>query len=115
MFNIDNFIPNFKLFVFVLTPMILIFLFIMVMISKWYKRPKGQGKSWAQLMGYIPTLYLLSPMIETYQYMVGERSDFIDRLFSWHFPIMMFLIIIVGISQVCYYWVSMGPSGEVNG
>jgi len=114
MFNIDDFIPNFKLFIFVLTPTILIFLFLMVLLSRWMKKKPRKGKSWAELIGYIPIIYLISPLIEIYQYMVGEREDLIDRLFSHHFPILMFLIVCVGIGQVSYYWVSMGPAGEVS-
>lgn len=115
MFNIDDFIPNFKLFIYVLTPLILIFLFVMVLVSRWFKKkPTGKGKSWAELIGYIPAIYLVSPIIEIYQYMIGERTNLIERLFSYHFPIMMFLIVCVGIGQVCYYWVSMGPGGEVT-
>jgi hypothetical protein len=114
MFNIDEFIPNFTLFLFVLAPTILIFLFVMVLLSRWMKRKPGKGKSWAELIGYIPMIYLISPIIEIYQYFIGERDDMIQRLFGYHFPIMMFLIVCVGIGQVSYYWVSMGPAGEVS-
>ena len=114
MFNIDEFIPNFKLFIYVLTPTILIFLFVMVLLSRWMKKRSGKGKSWAELIGYIPMIYLISPIIEIYQYFVGERDDMIQRLFGYHFPILMFLIVCVGIGQVSYYWVSMGPAGEVS-
>jgi len=115
LFDIDNFIPNFKLFIFVITPTILLFLFLLVPLSRWMKRkPKKGGKSWAELIGYIPVIYLISPLIEIYQYMIGERSEIAPRSFGYHYPIIMFLIVCVGIGQVSYYWVSMGPGGEVS-
>lgn len=114
-FDINQFIPNFTLFVFILAPMIITILFVMTVASKWFqgKARKKKRRSWAQLIGYIPAIYLVSPVIEIYQYLVGERASFVPRLFGYHFPILMFLIICTGIGQVCYYWVSMGPAGEV--
>lgn len=116
MFNIDEFIPNFNLFVFLLTPMILLILFVMVVASKWFKSEKKTRKKvmLIELISYVPAIYLLLVVIEVYQYMTGERSDIIQRLFSYHFPIMMLFIISTGIIQVIYYAVTMGPAGEVS-
>lgn len=118
-FNIDDWIPNFTLFVFVLTPLILSTIFIMIILSRWLGLKKaGQKKpklTFAQLIGLIPALYLIEPIWEIGEYLNGTRSEIADRLLLYHFPIFMFLVLCVGIGQVGYYWISMGDHGEVKG
>ena len=120
-FNIDDWIPNFTLFVLILTPMVLAILFIVLIISRWLRlrtpgepRPKRK-MSFAELIGLIPALYLIEPIWEIGEYLNGTRDEIVDRLFTYHFPIFMFLVLCVGLGQVGYYWISMGTAGEVKG
>lgn len=114
--DIDNWIPNFTLFIYVLAPIVLMLFAIMVLASKWLKlEDKGPKKrmTFAEMLGIIPALYLLQPMYEIGEYLYGTRTEIVDRLFLYHFPIFMFLVVCVGIGQVVYYWLSMGTAGEV--
>ena len=120
-FNIDDWIPNFTLFVLILTPTVLALLFIILIIQRWLRlrtpgepRPK-RTMSFAELIGLIPALYLIEPIWEIGEYLNGTRDEIVDRLFTYHFPIFMFLVLCVGLGQVGYYWISMGTAGEVRG
>lgn len=117
-FDIDAWIPNFTLFVFVLAPMVLMLFVVMVLASRWLKLgDKGPKKrmTFAEMLGLIPALYLLQPFYEIAEYLYGTRTEIVDRLFIYHFPIFMFLVVCIGIGQVVYYWLSMGTAGEVAG
>lgn len=116
-FDIDSWIPNFRLFVMILAPLVLILFAIMVLASRWLKIGKGAKKrmTFAEMLGLIPALYLLQPMYEMGEYLYGTRTEIVERLFLYHFPIFMFIVVCVGIGQVVYYWLSMGDAGEVAG
>ena len=117
-FDIDAWIPNFTLFIYILAPFILMLFAIMILASRWLKlEDKGPKKSmtFAEMLGLIPALYLLQPIYEIGEYLYGTRTGIVDRLFLDHFPIFMFLVLCVGIGQVGYYWLSMGDAGEVAG
>lgn len=118
-FNIDDWIPNFTLFVYVLAPLILGIIFIMIILSRWFNlRKVGEPRAkltFADKIGLIPALYLIEPIWEIGEYLNGTRDTIFDRLFTYHFPIFMFLVLCVGIGQVGYYWISMGTAGEVRG
>lgn len=118
-FNIDDWIPNFTLFVYILAPMVLALIFIMIILSRWFSLRKAnepkRRMSFAELIGLIPALYLIEPIWEIGEYLNGTRDEIVDRLFTYHFPIFMFLVLCVGMGQVGYYWLSMGTAGEVRG
>ena len=116
-FNVDDWIPNFTLFVYVLAPLVVSIVFIMIIISRWLglEKNKRAKLDFAQLLGLIPALYLIEPIWEIGEYLRGIRTEIAQRLLLYHFPIFMFLVVCVGIGQVGYYWISMGDHGEVKG
>lgn len=109
-FDIDSFIPSFKFFVFILGPTLMVLIFAVFMIRIYFNRKKGQDtkKSFPEIIGYIPIIYMFFPIYEIGEYLAGTRSSIVGRLFSYHFGMMMFLIVLTGICQVIYYWMQHG-------
>ena len=117
-FNIDDWIPNFTLFVLYLAPLILFLIAGFVIVSRFYNLRRGEKKTkkyFVDYVGYLPALYLIAVIYEIGEYLFGIRETIADRLFLYHFPIFMFLTVVAGIFQVCWYWLFMGPKGEVRG
>ena len=102
-FDPNEWIPNFTLFILVLAPVILLILFGAIFISRYVNLRSKKvrvKKKWSELLGYIPAFYILFPIWEIVEYLMGERETILDRLFGVHFPVIMVIIIIVGIGQV---------------
>ena len=101
-FDIDSIFPNFTFFVMMLAPFIIVLTFVFVALSRWLgwrvrKIPVGKVERY---LGYVPVLYLFFPIYEIGQYLWGMRDSIVDRLFTYHFPIIVYLILFVGIGQV---------------
>jgi len=117
-FDIDDWIPGFTFFVFILTPTVIVVYFIMLVVSRWFQNrhptePKMK-KSFAEIIGYLPIVYLFFPLYEIAEYLYGTRASVTDRLFTVHFHYAVWLILLVGIGQVCYYFASIGKREEVG-
>lgn len=102
-FNIDEWFPNWSLFVYWLLPIILAVVFAMAIIYRFLTRRR---MTFAEILNYIPVVYLFAVVWEVGEYLIGDRETIADRLFAVHFPNMMFIIVCVGIGQVIYYFVS---------
>ena len=101
--SIDEWFPNWSLFVYWLLPITLAILFIMAILFRFFTRRR---MTFAEMLNYIPVVYLFFVAYEVGEYLIGDRDTIMDRLFDIHFPNMMFLIVVVGIGQVLYYFMS---------
>ena len=102
-FSIDEWFPNWSLFVYYLLPITIAILFIMAILYRYFTRRR---MTFAEMINYIPVMYMFFVAYEIGEYLIGDRATIMDRLFEVHFQNMMFLIVVVGIAQVLYYFVS---------
>jgi hypothetical protein len=100
-FDVGSFVPNWELFVEWLLPITLAVIFAMALVYRFFTRKR---MTFAEMLNYIPVAYLFFVFYEIGEYMYGTREHIWDRLFTMHFPNMMFLIVCVGIGQVLYYF-----------
>jgi C4-dicarboxylate transporter len=112
-FNIDDWIPNFNLFVYFLAPVIIAIVAAMIISSKWLNRERGRKKKMklVEILSYIPAVYALWPIYEIGEYLIGRRDEIFDRLFTYHYPILMFFILLVGIAQISIYGFNIRSTG----
>ena len=106
-FDVDSVIPNFTLFVMILAPMLMVVIFVIYLIRRYFEG-KDTKKNFPEIVGYIPVIYMFFPLYEMGEYLAGTRSSIMDRLFGYHFGMIMFLIVLTGICQVIYYWMQHG-------
>jgi len=103
-FNLDEWFPNFTLFVLVLAPALILITYALISISRFMKlQPIGndtKGMKIGTYLGYVPILYMFYPVWEIAQYIMGNRGDVVARLFTYHFGNIMIIIVIVGIGQI---------------
>jgi len=103
-FSLDEWFPNFTLFVLVLTPALILITYALIAISRFMKlKPIGndtKGMKIGTYLGYVPILYMFYPVWEIAQYIMGNRGDVVARLFTYHFGNIMIIIVIVGIGQI---------------
>jgi len=117
-FDIDAWFPNFTLFVFVLAPVLLLVLFSMTILERLGKipparQPRKEGRNFSEILGLIPVVYITWPLWEIAEYLIGVRDTINDRLWQFHMPVIMELIIVVGVGQVLYYFYATRPVKEV--
>jgi len=101
--NIDEWFPNWSLFVQWLLPITLAIIAAMALIYRYLTRRR---MTFAEMLNYLPVTYLFFVFYEVGEYMYGTRATITDRLFEVHLWNMMFLIVVVGIGQVLYYYTS---------
>ena len=103
-FALDEWFPNFTLFVMVLTPALILLTYAMIAISRFMKlKPIGEssrGMKIGTYLGYVPILYMFWPLLEIAEYIMGDRGEIVSRLFTYHFENVMIIIVIVGIGQI---------------
>ena len=102
MVSIDYLFPNMTLFLY-LTAISIALIIILWLAYRWLTRTR---MTFAQLLNFIPIIYFFAVCYEVGEYLLGDRATIVDRLFSMHFRNMMFLIVVVGIGQVLYYFLS---------
>lgn len=100
-FSIDEWFPNWTLFVYWLLPITIAILFIMAILYRFFTRRR---MTFAEMINYIPMMYMFFVAYEIGEYLIGDRATIMDRLFEVHFQNMMFLIVCIGIAQVLYYF-----------
>jgi len=100
--DIDSFIPNFTMFMY-LTAIAIAAIFLIILAYRWATRRR---LTFADMLEYMPAIYMIFVLYEVGEYLVGTRSTIMDRLFEIHFYNMMFLIVCIGIAQVVYYFIS---------
>lgn len=118
--SLDAWFPNFTLFVVYLAPALLLIIFATLIFSRifrWDLTPNKlptKHRTMAEMLGYFPLVYIFFPIWDIAEYVFGQRSSILDRLFTFHFPNMMFIIVLVGIGQVLYYMLYpvRGSTGE---
>lgn len=102
-FEVDEWFPNFTMFMW-LTFVCCTAIFFIIIAYWWATRRR---MTFAELISLIPGLYMIFVFYEAYTWWAeGTPSDFFQRLFVVHFWNMMFLIVLVGIGQVLYFFVS---------
>lgn len=102
-FQIDEWFPNFTMFMW-LTFVCCVSIFFITVAYWWATRRR---MTFAELIAVIPALYLIFVFYEAYTWWnEGIPGDFYQRLFVVHFWNMMFLIVLVGLGQVLYFFVS---------
>lgn len=115
---LNDWFPNFDLFVLVIAPIIVSILFVMVLISRWLhlksQAPRVKN-TFAELIGYIPVIILFFVFWEILEYLLQVRETVADRLFDYWLPTLTWIIIFIGIAQVLYYFVADWNSERAGG
>jgi hypothetical protein len=102
-FNIDDWIPNFTLFMW-LTFVCCVSIFFILLAYWWATRRR---LTFAEYLAFIPAIYMIFVFYEAWTWWTeGTPDNFFQRLFVQHFYNMMFLVLCVGIGQVLYFFVS---------
>lgn len=102
-FNVDEWFPNFSLFMWLTLVCCAAIFFIM--IAYWWATRRRL--TFAELIAFLPGLYMIFVFYEGWTWWSeGTPSDFLQRLFVAHFYNIMFLVVCVGIGQVLYFFVS---------
>ena len=102
MVDIDEWIPNFEMFVLFVLP-VLILITIAVFFLEWYeKRPKKKLKfdiDWMDLMKFATALYLLVPIYRIIRYVEGKVGvdELVRGLFVTDFFNYMLIALLTGI------------------
>ena len=103
MFNINDWFPHFTFFVLILTPFLIILTYGLIAISRFFKlKPntvKTKGMKVGVYLGYVPIIYMFFAIWEIGEYIMGYRTEIVGRLFSWHLPLIMYVIVLTGIGQ----------------
>lgn len=107
--DLDGIFPNFTLFVLILAPVMVILIFSLTLLMRFFRVGKVQKepKSFYEIIGYLPAIYLFFPIWEIAEYILGTRTSILDRLFEIHFPNMMFLIVLTGIAQILWVFLNI--------
>lgn len=101
MVNIDDWIPNFQMFVMIILPALIIMTFLVFIISWWINRPKKLAKShmdWMEVMKLGTALYLIVPIYRIVNYVQGKIGfqELIRGLFVTDFRNYMILALMTG-------------------
>ena len=103
-FNINDWFPHFTFFVLILTPILVVLTYALIAFSRFFKVRPGpvqtKGMQVGVYLGYIPIIFMFFPIWEIGEYIMGYRTEVVGRLFSWHLPILMYVIVLTGIGQV---------------
>jgi hypothetical protein len=107
MFNIDDWFPNFHFFVIIITPILIAIFFIAILLSRWIKIkwpiPSPYQQKLAFYIGFAPVIYMLWPLYDIIQYIMGTQTTIIAKLFTVHLPWLMCIIVLTGLGQVVCY------------
>jgi len=103
MWSFDDWVPNFTLFVLLLTPLVCVLVFSLAAFAR-YLRVRGTKpkRTLLEFAGYLPIVYMIFPMWDIGQYLLGYREFITERLFVFHFANLLSIIVLVGIVQVVY-------------
>jgi hypothetical protein len=107
MVNIDEWIPNFQMFVLIILPALILMTFAVFVISWWINRPKKPEKTsmdWMEIMKLGTALYMIVPMYRIMQYVQGEIefNVLIQGLFVEDFRNYMILALLTGIMGLVF-------------
>lgn len=101
--NLDDFIPNFSLFIMRLLPGLLFATFFIIMVTFWLNRrmlkPERDERDWMTILIWGSLLYLIVPIWRVIEFLRDEKSwsDLVEELFVDDFKNYMFLMLVVGI------------------
>ena len=123
MVDIDEWIPNFEMFVLVILPALILFTTIVFFIAWYMNRPKNKIKTtmdWMDLMKFGTALYLIIPIYRIISYIQGNVGveELIRGLFITDFFNYMVLALLTGIMGLVfilkdkiYTWVGVKNDG----
>jgi hypothetical protein len=120
MVELDDWIPNFDLFVMTILPAILAITIAVILIDFWVKRgarDRGGEFVWMDILIWMTAVYFVIPAWRVIQYLMGEKSFsvLVEELFIDDFYNYMVLLLMVGIVGAVYIFLAKLRSWEVKG
>lgn len=110
--NINDWFPNFDLFVMQILPALILLAFIMGLIEFWVRKSKRKSRKpieWMDVIIWFSALYLIVPIYRIYQYLKDKKSweTLLEELFVTDFQNYMFIMLVVGIIGVGFIFLNM--------
>jgi hypothetical protein len=103
--ELDDWLPNFDLFVMTVLPALLAVTIAVILINFWTKRSKKPSEySWMDVLLWMTAVYFIIPFWRIIQYLLGDKSFsiLVEELFIEDFYNYMVLLLIVGIVGAVY-------------
>lgn len=103
--ELDDWIPNFDLFVMVILPALIAITVTVVLIDFWAKRSrKTSDYTWMDVLLWISAVYFVVPIWRIIQYLQGNKSYevLVGELFVDDFYNYMVILLMVGIVGAVY-------------
>ena len=103
--ELDDWIPNFDLFVMVVLPALIAVTVTVVLVDFWAKRRgKVSDYSWMDVLLWMSAVYFVIPIWRIIQYLQGEKSysTLVNELFVDDFYNYMVILLMVGIVGATY-------------
>jgi len=106
--DLDQWFPNFDLFVMTILPALLLITFLIILLDFWRRRSKvrktGRKVDWFDVLLWFSALYLIVPIYRVYQYLVGEKTwlTLVHELFTVDFENYMLVALLAGIGGAAF-------------
>ena len=117
MMELDNWIPNFDLFVMLILPALIAVTVVVLLVDFWAKRsPKPSEYTWMDILLWMSAVYFVIPIWRIIQYLQGEKSYsvLVSELFVDDFYNYMVILLMVGITGAIYIFLRKTRSRGVN-
>ena len=116
--ELDDWIPNFGLFVMLILPALLAVTVTVILIDFWAKRGRRTSDyTWMDVIIWMSAVYFVIPLWRVIQYLQGNKTwgTLVEELFVDDFYNYMVILLMVGITGAVYIRLRKTRSREVRG